>query len=157
MSTNDSWSLLLLISCYCIFDISSKWTSETNLFVKGIRHFKRLFLIPNASLMLGSYITTKEWQFPPHSYGKKWKSLCCLVMKSFLVKIGQKLSPHFWHSTQPGPHTSVNGLFGLRLRKYYVLAISVSNFSSLNAFLLSILITSSVRLILRGVLPLTLI
>ena len=72
-------------------------------------------------------------------------------MRRFLVKIGQNLIPHFWHSTQLGPHTSVNGLFGLGLQKYYVLAISVSNFSPLNAFLLSILITFPVCLILRGV------
>ena len=36
-------------------------------------------------------------------------------------------------------------LFGLGMQKYYVLAISVSNFSRLNAFLLSILITFPVR------------
>ena len=63
--------LFCLISCYCIFDGSSKLTSETNLFVMRIRHFVRLFSIPNASLLLGSYITTWKWQFSPQSYGKK--------------------------------------------------------------------------------------
>ena len=123
-----------LISCHCIFDVSSKLSSETNLFVKGIRHFVRLFLIPNASLYLGSYITNREWQFSPHSFGKIWESLCRLLMKRFLVKISQKLPPHFWHSTKPGPRTSKNAQLDLGLWKYYVLATSVSNLSPLNAF-----------------------
>ena len=50
---------------------------------------------PLASLLLGSYITTWEWQFAPHSYGKKWDSLCRLLMKKFLVKISQNLPPDF--------------------------------------------------------------
>ena len=83
---------------------------------------------------------------------KKLESLCRLLMKRFPVKISQKFPPHFWHSLQPGPSTFKNAQFDLGLRKYYVLAISVSNFSPLNAFLLSILITFPVRLILRGVL-----
>ena len=141
-----------LISYCCIFYESSKLTSETNLFVNGFSHFAGLFLNPNASSLLGSYLTTREWQFLPHSYGKKWVSLCSLLFRQFLVKIGQNLLPHFWHSTQLGPHTSANGLFGLGLWKYYVLAIYVSNFSPLNAFLLSISIFFPVRLILRGVL-----
>ena len=111
-----------------------------------------LFLVPNASLLLGSYITTWEGQFSPHSYGKKWESLCRLLIKKFLVKISQNLPPLFWHGTQPGPHTSANALFGLGLRKYYVLAISVSNFITLSAFLLSIRIIFPVRLIMEGVL-----
>ena len=111
-----------------------------------------LFLVPNASLLLGSYITTWEGQFSPHSYGKKWESLCRLLIKRFLVKISQNLPPPFWHGTQPGPHTSANALFGLGLRKYYVLAISVSNFITLSAFLLSIWIIFPVRLIMEGVL-----
>ena len=141
-----------MISCYCIFDGSSNLTSETNLFVKGFTHFVGLFLVPNASLLLGSYITTWEGQFSPHSYGKKWESLCRLLIKRFLVKISQNLPPPFWHGTQPGPHTSANALFGLGLRKYYVLAISVSNFITLSAFLLSIWIIFPVRLIMEGVL-----
>ena len=60
-----------LISYYCIFYESSKLTSETNLFVNGFSHFAGLFLNPNASSLLGSYLTTREWQFLPHSYGKK--------------------------------------------------------------------------------------
>ena len=141
-----------LISFYCVFNGSSKLAGETNQFVKGFRHFVGLFLISNGSLLLGSYVTTREWQFSPHSYGKKWESLCRLLRNRFLVKISQNLPPHFWHSTLPGPRTSVKGLFGLVLWKYYVWAISVSNFSPLNAFLLSILITFPVCLILRGVL-----
>ena len=141
-----------LISFYCVFDGSSKLTGETNQFVKGFRHFVGLFLISNGSLLLGSYVTTREWQFSPHSYGKKWESLCRLLRNRFLVKISQNLPPHFWHSTLPGPRTSVKGLFGLVLWKYYVWAISVPNFSPLNAFLLSILITFPVCLIMRGVL-----
>ena len=61
----------LMISCYCLFDGNSKLTGETNLFVKGSSHFVGPFFIPNASLLLGSYITTPEWQFSPHLYGKK--------------------------------------------------------------------------------------
>ena len=141
-----------MISCYCIFDGCSNLTCETNLFVKGFTHFVGLFLVPNASLLLGSYITTWEGQFSPHSYGKKWESLCRLLIKRFLVKISQNLPPPFWHGTQPGPHTSANALFGLGLRKYYVLAISVSNFITLSAFLLSIWIIFPVRLIMEGVL-----
>ena len=141
-----------LMSHYWIFDESSKLTSETNLFVNGFRRFVTLFLNPNASLLVGSYLTTWEWQFLPHSCGKKWVSLCSLLIRQFLVKIGQNLLPHFWHSVQLRPHTSVNCTFGLGLRKYYVLATSVSNFSPLNAFLQSILISFPVRLILRGVL-----
>ena len=111
-----------------------------------------LLLIPNASLLLGSYITTREWQFWPNPYGEKWESLRSLFIRRFLVKISQNLPCRLWHGTQPAPHTSANGLFGLGLSKYYVLAVSVSNFSPHNAFLLSILITFPVRLILRGVL-----
>ena len=55
---------------------------------------------------------------------------------------------------QPGPHTSENALFGLGLRKYYVLALSMSNFITLSAFLLSIWMISPVRLIMEGVLGL---
>ena len=65
-----------LISCHCIFDVSSKLSSETNLFVKGIRHFVRLFLIPNTSLYLGSYITTQEWQFFSPLIWKKNEKVC---------------------------------------------------------------------------------
>ena len=84
-----------LISFYCVFDGGSKLTSETNQFVKGFGHFLGLFLISNGSLLLSSYVTTREWQFSPHSYGKKCKSLCCLLRNRFLVKISQNLPPHF--------------------------------------------------------------
>ena len=83
---------------------------------------------------------------------ENWESLCRLLIKRFLVKISSNLPPLFWHSTQPRPHNSANALFGLGLRKYYVWAITVSNFSPVNAFLLSILVTFPVCLILRGVL-----
>ena len=59
-----------LISYNGIFHGSSKLTGKTNLFVNGFSRFVALFLIPNALLLLGSYITTREWQFSPHSYGK---------------------------------------------------------------------------------------
>ena len=144
--------LFQLISCYGNFDGTSKLTGETNLFVMRFSYFVGLFLTPNVSLLLGSCATTREWQFSPHSYGKKWESLCCLLIKRFPVKIRQNSSPHFWHSTQPGPHKSANARFGLDLQKYYVWAISVSNFSPFDTFLLSILITFPVRLIMRGVL-----
>ena len=90
--------LFLLMSCYGIFDGSSKLTGETNLFVKGLNHFVGLFLNLNASLLLGSNITTREWQFSPHSCEKKRKfylNLCRLLMKRFFVKISQNLPPHF--------------------------------------------------------------
>ena len=60
-----------LISFYCVFDGSSKLTGETNQFVKGFRHFVGLFLISDGSLLLGSYVTTREWQSSSHSYEKK--------------------------------------------------------------------------------------
>ena len=60
-----------LISYYCIFDKSSKWTGGNNLFVNGFRRFVGLLINSNASSLLGSYLTTREWQFLPHSYGKK--------------------------------------------------------------------------------------
>ena len=63
-----------LISCYCIFDGSSKLFGETNLFVKGFSHFVGLFLIPNVLLLLGGYMKTRGWQFSPHSYGKKMRN-----------------------------------------------------------------------------------
>ena len=43
-----------LISCYGIFDGSSKLTGETNLFVMGFSYFEGLFLTLNVSLLLGS-------------------------------------------------------------------------------------------------------
>ena len=140
-----------MISCYCVFNGSSNFTSETNFFVKGFTHLAGLFLIPNTSGLLSSYITTWEGQFSPHSYGKEWESLCGLVIKKFLAKISQNLPPIFWHGMQPGPHTSENALFGLGLRKYYVLALSVSNLITLSAFLLPIWIIFPVCLIMEGV------
>ena len=63
--------LFLLMSCYGIFDGSSKLTGKTSLFVTGFSYFVGLFLTPNVSLLLGSCATTREWQFSPHLYGKK--------------------------------------------------------------------------------------
>ena len=107
-----------------------------------------LIFIPNASLLIGSYIRTREERFSPHSGGKKENVYAISSWKRFLVKISQSLPSPFWHSTQPRPHTGTNALFGLGLRKYYVLAFSVSNFIPLSAFLLSILLIFPVRLIL---------
>ena len=70
MSTNGSESLLAIDIILLYFHESSKLTSETNLFVNEISRFAGLFLNPNASSLLGSYLTTREWQFLPHSYGK---------------------------------------------------------------------------------------
>ena len=53
---------------YFLFDGNSKLNGETNLFVKGFNHFVGLFLTANVSLLLGSYITTRQWQFSPDSY-----------------------------------------------------------------------------------------
>ena len=113
-----------MISCYCIFDGSPNLTGETNFFVKGC--------------CLVVYITTGEAQFSSHSYGGKWESSCRLLIKRFLVKISKNHLPLFWHCTQPGLHTTANALFGLGLRKYYILAIPVSNFITLSTSLLSI-------------------
>ena len=44
-----------LISYKCIFDGSPKLAGLANLFVYGFSRFEGLFLIPNASSLLGSY------------------------------------------------------------------------------------------------------
>ena len=148
MSTTDSLSLRLKdIIRLCFW-----WKFQTNQFVKGFSHFVGLFLFPNASLLLDSYPTTWGGSFLSTHMEKKRESMCRLLIKRFFVKISKNLPSHFWHSSQPGSHTSVNAQIGLGLQKYYVWAISVSDFSPLNAFLLSILVTFPVCLILRGVL-----
>ena len=84
-----------LISCHCIFDVSSKLSSETNLFVKGIRHFVRLFLIPNASLYLGSYITTREWQFFSPLIWKKMRKFVTSPHETIFCQNQSKTSTTF--------------------------------------------------------------
>ena len=78
-----------LISYYCIFDESSKLTGETNLFVNGFRRFVGLFLNVDASSLLGCYLTTREWQFLPHSYGKQGR----IHGYPSRVRVGRG---HFW-------------------------------------------------------------
>ena len=71
------------------------------------------------------------------------------------VKISQNCVPDFWHITVPGPYHWADTLLGLGFWEYYIWVISVSNFSLPNAFLVSILIISPVRLIMSGVLLIT--
>ena len=73
-------------------------------------------------------------------------------MKNFVRQNQSKSSTTFLTEHTTRATLNANALFGLGLQKYYVWAIAVSNFSPLNAFLRSILITFLVRLILRGVL-----
>ena len=144
-----------LLSCYCMFDGSSKLTSETNLFVKGIRHFVRLFLIPNASLLLGSFITTREWQFSPHTYGKKKKVYAISSQEDFFTKsvkiylLPKKNLPKslpwfalaeshgaFYNETYPicFPYFSLAGFYALYNQKYpeCVPHFALSGFNSLS-------------------------
>ena len=115
-----------------------------------VSHWLSFYAI--ALFLPGSYITTWEWQFSSISYGKKWGSLWRLLMKKLLVKISENLLPHFWHITVQRPHTWADTLLRFGLWKYYIWAVTVSNFSPLNEFLLSILIIFPVRLIMGGVL-----
>ena len=89
---------------------------------------------------------TRTWElmFSCLFHDESWGGLCCLIIKIFLVKISQNLSLDFWHNTFCEPCTG--------LRKYYILAPSVSNFSPLNALFLSISIILPVSLILWEVL-----
>ena len=77
-------------------------TSETNLFVRGFTHFVGLFLVPNASLLLGSYITTWEGQFSPHSYGKKMRKFMPSPHKKISCQNQLKSSTTLltWHTTR---------------------------------------------------------
>ena len=58
----------------------------------------------------------------------------------------------FWQNPFTEPRTFPDAQFCPDLRKYYILAPSVSDFSPLNALFLSILIILPVRLIMWGVL-----
>ena len=93
-----------------------------------------------------------ESMFSSLFYGKFLGCICCLIIKTFLVKIRQNLSLDFWHNTFWEPRTLPEAQFCPSLRKYYILAPSVSNFSPVNALFLSILIILPVRLIMWEVL-----
>ena len=71
-----------------------------------------------------------------------------VLFKNLLVKISQNLLLDFWHKTFWEPRTFPGTQFCPGLRKYYILAPSVSNFSPVNALFLSILIILPVRLIM---------
>ena len=98
----------------------------------------------------------RKWKFSCIFHVKISVNLCCLTIKNFHDKIGQNLSLHFWQNSSQGPFTFASSLFCTGLWKYYIWAPSVSNFSSLNAFFLSIFVIFLVRLIMWEVLALIL-
>ena len=84
--------------------------------------------------------------------GKIKGNFYSLIINNSHVKISENLSLHFWHITFREPQIYLGSKFWPGLWMYYVLALSVLNFSPLNAIFLSILTIFSVRLIMWEVL-----
>ena len=75
-----------------------------------------------------------------------------LIIKDILVEISQNLLLDFWHKTFWEPRTFPRTRFCPGLRKCYISAPSVSNFSPVNSLFLSILVILPVCLIMWEVL-----
>ena len=97
---------------------------------------------------------TRNWglMFYCIFHGKIKGDLCYLIIQHFHVKNSQYLLLHFWHITFRKPRIFPGTKFCPGLWNYYVLALSVSNFSPLNALFLSILLIFPVCLIMWEVL-----
>ena len=111
-----------------------------------------LYLVSVDSFLSVSDTRTWFFMFSCIFYSKIWGGLGYLIIINFHAKISQNLSLHFWHITFREPRIFPETKFCPGLWKYYILALSVSNFSPLNALFPSILNLFLVRLIMWEVL-----
>ena len=92
------------------FDGGSKLTCGIDLFLRGFSHLVGAFLVPNSSLLLGSYITTREGQFSPRSHGKNEKVYAVTPRKDFLSK-SVKIFHHIFDIAHNQGHTLLQMLY----------------------------------------------
>ena len=109
-----------------------------------------LYLGTVDSFMSVSDTRTWDLMFSCISHGKVWGGLCSLI-KNFHVIISENLSLHFLHIAFREPCIFSGSKF-CPTYCYSIFALSLTNFSPLNATFLSILIIFPVRLIMWEVL-----
>ena len=155
MSSNSCKKPHQMISYKFQVLFSFKFVAKTIFLTRGFDIFCSchwLYLGTVDSFLSVSDTRTQKLLSSCHINGKFLRGICCLIIKSFLVKISQNLSLDFWLNPFREPRTFPGTQFCLDLQRYYILAPSVSNFSPVNALILSILIILPVRLIMWEVL-----